>query len=53
MTDKQITTMQEILFDLFDLIADNDDMPIAGFDEFQTLHQFALEQIAKLESLGA
>lgn len=50
-----LTTIQEIYFDLCDLLENNGealaDIPIEGFSEFETLGEFLEEQKAKVSSL--
>jgi hypothetical protein len=45
-----LTTVQEIYFDLCDLLENNDlnDIKIEGFSEFETLGEFLEEQKAKV-----
>ena len=47
-----LTTIQEIYFDLCDLLENNGDalanIPIEGFSEFETLGEFLEEQKAKV-----
>ena len=51
-----LTTTQEVLFDLIDL-ADNNpelmELPIEGFEEFETFGEFIAEQRMKLELIEA
>ena len=49
--EKIVTTIQEVLFDLYDLMETNDDQPIDGFEEFKTLYDFLGDQINKLASV--
>ena len=53
MNKEQWVKLQEIYFDLHDLINNNylDSIEIYGFDEFETLKEFIREQIIKLEPL--
>ena len=53
MNKEQLVKLQEIYFDLHDLINNNylDSIEIYGFDEFETLKEFIREQIIKLEPL--
>lgn len=46
-----LTTAQEVLFDLHDLLNQNDDQFIDGFSEFETLHEFLGDQINKLTQI--
>ena len=47
-----ITTVQEVLFDLIDLLDNNDlTQKINGFEEFSNLREFILEQKTKMEEL--
>jgi hypothetical protein len=46
-----VTEIQEVLFDLFDLRNENDDQFISGFSEFETLHEFLDDQIAKVSKI--
>jgi len=50
MTDKEKTTLQEVYFDLCDLIDSGqaDDIALSGFDEFSTLLEFLTEQREKI-----
>jgi aryl-alcohol dehydrogenase-like predicted oxidoreductase len=50
MTPKEKTTLQEIFFDLCDLIdsGEIDDIAISEFSEFETLREFLIEQRTKL-----
>lgn len=51
MNTKELTTLQEIYFDLCDLIDSGqiDDIAISEPAEFETLREFLIEQKAKLE----
>ena len=51
--EKLLTTVQEVYFDLCDLIDSGqvDDIQISGFDEFDTLLEFLEEQKMKLASI--
>ena len=51
--EKLLTTVQEVYFDLCDLIDSGqaDDITISGFDEFETLLEFLEEQKMKLSSI--
>ncbi len=46
-----LTTAQEVLFDLHDLRNNNDDQPIDGFSEFETLHEYLDDQITKMTQI--
>ena len=46
-----LTTAQEVLFDLHDLLNENDDQFIDGFSEFKTLHEYLGDQIAKMTKI--
>ena len=50
MDEKMLTTLQEIYFDLCDLIDSGqvDDIAISEFAEFETLREFLVEQRTKL-----
>jgi len=50
MDEKMLTTLQEIYFDLCDLIDSGqvDDIAISEFAEFETLREFLVEQREKL-----
>ena len=50
---KTVTLAQEVFFDLKDLIDSGqiDDFKLSGFQEFETLKEFLLEQIKKLEQI--
>ena len=48
-----ITAAQEVLFDLHDLLNENDDQRIEGFSEFETLHEYLGDQIAKVSKITA
>lgn len=50
MDEKLLTTLQEIYFDLCDLIDSGqvDDIAISEFAEFETLREFLVEQRTKL-----
>lgn len=50
MSENQITLLQEIYFDLCDLIDSGqiDDIALSGFSEFDTLLEFMTEQKEKL-----
>lgn len=48
------TTIQEVLFDLFDIMNSNPHLmhlKIEGFEEFDTLGEFITEQRMKMEHL--
>lgn len=48
------TTIQEVLFDLFDIVNNNPHLmhlKIEGFEEFDTLGEFITEQRMKMEHL--
>lgn len=50
--EKTLTTIQEVFFDLCDLLENNDlDEAIDGFEEFSTLREFVLEQREKLSQI--
>ena len=53
MTNAQQTALQEIFYDLCDLIDENEDklslIKIEGFDEFENLLEFLQEQKTKFE----
>ena len=53
MTNAQQTELQEIFYDLCDLIDENEDklslIKIEGFDEFENLLEFLQEQKTKFE----
>ena len=48
-----ITTIQEVFFDLCDLIDSGqiDDFQLSGFQEFETLREFLIEQRDKLAQI--
>lgn len=49
-----LTTVQEILFDIIDLVDENEELmntKITGFDEFETLGEFLQEQREKLSEM--
>lgn len=47
--DKVITALQEVLFDLCDLLEANDlSEKIEGFSEFVTMREFIIEQRSKV-----
>lgn len=47
-----LTTVQEVFFDLCDLLENNDlDETIEGFEEFGTLREFIIEQREKLAQI--
>lgn len=50
MTNKQKTTLQEVFFDLCDLIDSGqvDDIALSDFAEFSTLSEFLIEQRDKI-----
>lgn len=55
MTDNDKTTLQEIYFDLCDLIdsGEADGVVITEFEEFETLREFLVEQRNKLLNFTA
>lgn len=55
MSNRTLTLVQEVLFDLSDLIksGEMDDIALKGFQEFETLKEFLEEQKAKLQEIEA
>jgi hypothetical protein len=53
MTKQQLTLLQEVYFDICDLIESKqiDDISIAGFEEFETVLEFLQEQKEKLSQI--
>lgn len=50
--EKAVTTLQEVLFDLCDLLEENDlSGSIEGFSEFTTMREFIIEQRDKVASI--
>ena len=50
--DKAITALQEVLFDLCDLLEANDlSEKIEGFSEFTTMREFIIEQRSKVAAI--
>lgn len=55
MSNRTLTLVQEVFFDLSDLInsGEMDDIALKGFQEFETLKEFLEEQKAKLREIEA
>lgn len=57
MTPYQLETLQEIMFDMIDIIETNEenlkDIKIEQYSEFETLMEFLIEQRDKLQALEA
>jgi hypothetical protein len=53
MNTKTLTSLQEVYFDLCDLLNSSqvDDFSISGFQEFDTLREFLEEQKNKIERI--
>ncbi len=53
MNQSTLTKIQEIYFDLCDILKHNDldNVEIEGFEEFDTVREFLLEQKTKIEEI--